>query len=73
MDRRTFLRGATALGGSLLAWGVNHAAAAATARIDVPVVDRVVVREITDGAHDVFLRGVGGGGLSVQRTGPNGV
>ena len=56
MDRRTFLESATVLGGSLLAWGVNHAAVAATARIDVPVVDRVVVREITDGAHDVFLR-----------------
>ena len=72
MDRRTFLQSATMLGGSLLACGINHAAAAATARIDVPVVDRVVVREITDGAHDVFLRGVEVGGLSVQRTGPNG-
>ena len=72
MDRRTFLQSATVLGGSLLAWGVNHAAAAATARIDVPVVDRVVVREITDGAHDVFLRSVEVGGLAVQRTGPNG-
>ena len=55
MDRRTFLQSATVLSGSLLACGINHAAAAATARIDVPVVDRVVVREITDGAHDVFL------------------
>ena len=72
MDRRTFLQSATVLGGSLFAWGVNHAAAAATARIDVPVVDRVVVREITDGAHDVFLRSVEVGGLAVQRTGPNG-
>ena len=72
MDRRTFLQSSTVLGGSLLAWGVNHAAAAATARIDVPVVDRLVVREITDGAHDVFLRGVEVGGLAVQRTGPNG-
>jgi 7,8-dihydropterin-6-yl-methyl-4-(beta-D-ribofuranosyl)aminobenzene 5'-phosphate synthase len=72
MDRRTFLQSATALGGSLLARGVNHAATAATTRIDVPVVDRVVVREITDGAHDVFLRSVEVGGLAVQRTGPNG-
>ena len=72
MDRRTFLQSATVLGGSLLACGINHAAAAATARIDVPVVDRVVVREITDGAHDVFLRSVEVGGLAVQRTGPNG-
>ena len=72
MDRRTFLQSATVLSGSLLACGINHAAAAATARIDVPVVDRVVVREITDGAHDVFLRSVEVGGLAVQRTGPNG-
>ena len=72
MDRRTFLQSSTVLGGSLLAWDVNHAAAAATARIDVPVVDRLVVREITDGAHDIFLRGVEVGGLAVQRTGHNG-
>src|ERR1044071_1821517 len=47
MNRRTFLQSATVLSGSLLALGVSHTDAAATARIDVPVVDRLVVREIT--------------------------
>ena len=39
-------------------------------RIDAPVVDRVVVQEATDGAHDIFLRGAELPGLSVQRVGP---
>ena len=36
----------------------------------MPVVDRVVVEEITDGSHDIFLRGAELPGLSVQRVGP---
>src|SRR5438445_13518055 len=72
MDRRRFLQSSAALGGAVLASRIDRPAAAAAARIDVPTVDRVVVREVTDGAHDVFLRGVELPGLAVQRTGFNG-
>ena len=73
-DRRHFLQGSVALGGTLLASGVplHRAAEAAPVRIEAPVVDRVVVQEITDGAHDVFLRGVELPGLAVKRTGYDG-
>src|SRR5437899_81635 len=69
MDRRAFLQGSAALGGSLLASGISRPAAAASARIDAAAVDRIVVREVTDGAHDTFLRGSEAPGLTVQRTG----
>jgi 7,8-dihydropterin-6-yl-methyl-4-(beta-D-ribofuranosyl)aminobenzene 5'-phosphate synthase len=71
-DRRQFLRGSVALGGTLLVGGapLHCGAEAAPARIDAPVVDRVVVQEVTDGAHDIFLRGAELPGLSVQRVGP---
>ena len=53
-DRRHFLQGSAALGGTLLAGSVplHRSAAAASVRIDAPVVDRVVVQEVTDGAHE---------------------
>jgi 7,8-dihydropterin-6-yl-methyl-4-(beta-D-ribofuranosyl)aminobenzene 5'-phosphate synthase len=38
-------------------------------RIDAPVIDELTVREITDNAHDIFLRGVEAPGLLVRRTG----
>jgi 7,8-dihydropterin-6-yl-methyl-4-(beta-D-ribofuranosyl)aminobenzene 5'-phosphate synthase len=70
-DRRHFLQGSAAFGGTLLAGNVplNRSAEAAPEHIDAPVVDRVVVQEITDGAHDIFLKGAELPGLSVQRTG----
>src|SRR6201993_5650425 len=71
LDRRRFLQTSAALGGSL-ATGIGRHASAAT-RIEVPAVDRIVVQEVTDGAHDVFLRGPEQPGLVVQRTAPNAV
>ena len=70
-DRRHFLQGSAALGGTLLAGSVplHRSAVAAPVQIDAPVVDRVVVQEVTDGAHDIFLKGAELPGLSVQRTG----
>ena len=70
LDRRRFLQASAAVGSSLLATGIGRPAAAAT-RIEVPAVDRIVVQEVTDGAHDVFLRGSEQPGLAVQRTGSN--
>jgi 7,8-dihydropterin-6-yl-methyl-4-(beta-D-ribofuranosyl)aminobenzene 5'-phosphate synthase len=71
-DRRHFLQGSVALGGTLLAGSVplHRSAEAAPIHLDAPVVDQVVVQEITDGAHDIFLRGAELPGLSVQRVGP---
>jgi 7,8-dihydropterin-6-yl-methyl-4-(beta-D-ribofuranosyl)aminobenzene 5'-phosphate synthase len=65
LNRRHFLKGSAVLGGTLLTT-VERAAAAP--RIEAPVVDRVVVQEIADGAHDIFLRGSESPGLTVQRT-----
>jgi 7,8-dihydropterin-6-yl-methyl-4-(beta-D-ribofuranosyl)aminobenzene 5'-phosphate synthase len=70
-DRRHFLQGSAALGGTLLAGSVplHRSAAAVPMHIDAPVVDRVVVQEVTDGAHDIFLRAAELPGLIVQRVG----
>ena len=38
-------------------------------RIEAPVIDTLVIREITDNTQDVSLRGENYPGLSVQRTG----
>ena len=69
LNRRRFLQNSAALGGSLLAAGVGRSTRAATVHIDAPVLDRVVIREITDGTHDIFLGPLERPGLSVQRTG----
>jgi 7,8-dihydropterin-6-yl-methyl-4-(beta-D-ribofuranosyl)aminobenzene 5'-phosphate synthase len=69
LNRRHFLQSSAALGGSLLVSGIGRSVQAATALIDAPVVDRVVVREITDNQHNIFLRPLKRPGLTVQRTG----
>src|SRR5499425_209253 len=69
MDRRNFLQASAALGGALVSMGIGRTARAAPVRIDAPVVDRVVVREITDNQHNVALKPLERPGLSVQRTG----
>jgi len=61
-NRRRFLQGSAMLGGSLLASAVGRTVRAAPALIETPVVDRVVIREITDNQHNIFL-------AQVQRTG----
>ena len=69
MNRRLFLQTSAALSnGGIPCLSVIHSARAA-ARIDPPMVDRLVIQEVTDGYHDLFLRGTEVAGLSVQRTG----
>jgi 7,8-dihydropterin-6-yl-methyl-4-(beta-D-ribofuranosyl)aminobenzene 5'-phosphate synthase len=67
-NRRQFLQTSAAIG-SLLASGVGRTAGAASEQIDTPVVDRIVIREITDNQHNIFLKPLERPGLSVQRTG----
>jgi 7,8-dihydropterin-6-yl-methyl-4-(beta-D-ribofuranosyl)aminobenzene 5'-phosphate synthase len=71
IDRRRFLQRSAVLGGSLLIAGIprGRSAHAATARIDVPVIDEVTIREITDNSHDIYLKGTESPGLVVRRTG----
>lgn len=71
VSRRTFLQRSAVLGGSLLACSapIDRSAGAAPVRIDVPVVDEVIVQEITDNAHDIFLPGSQAPGLAVRRVG----
>lgn len=67
-SRRWLLQGSAALG-SLLASGAHQVARAAPERVDTPIVDRVVIREITDNQHNIFLKPLERPGLSVARTG----
>jgi 7,8-dihydropterin-6-yl-methyl-4-(beta-D-ribofuranosyl)aminobenzene 5'-phosphate synthase len=70
LDRRRFLANSALLGGTLLS-GISvteHCAQAASDRIDVPAIDQVIVREITDNYHDIFAKGFEAPGLVVQRT-----
>jgi 7,8-dihydropterin-6-yl-methyl-4-(beta-D-ribofuranosyl)aminobenzene 5'-phosphate synthase len=69
LDRRRFLQASATLGGALASSGIGRAARAAPVRIDAPVVDRVVVREITDNQHNVALKPLESSGLTVQRIG----
>jgi 7,8-dihydropterin-6-yl-methyl-4-(beta-D-ribofuranosyl)aminobenzene 5'-phosphate synthase len=68
--RRRFMQGSAAALGALATYRlVQSGRAAAAGLIDVPVVDRVVVREITDNQHNIFLKPLQRPGLVVERTG----
>jgi 7,8-dihydropterin-6-yl-methyl-4-(beta-D-ribofuranosyl)aminobenzene 5'-phosphate synthase len=69
LDRRHFLQASAALGGALVFSGIGRASRAAPVRIETPVVDRVVIREITDNSHNIFLGPLERPGLAVQRVG----
>ena len=74
LDRRRFLQHSCSVGASLFSCSIpmNWSAHAEPVRIDAPVVDELIVCEITDNAHDLFARPVGAPGLSVQRPNPGG-
>lgn len=57
LDRRSFLHRSALIAGSLLTCtALTHTAAGQSApRIDPPVVDRLVLRVVVDGAHDIFI------------------
>src|SRR3984957_5697498 len=71
LDRRSFLQRTALLGGSLLTGStlIDGIAHATPERIDALAVDELTVREVTDSAHDIFLKGLQVPGLTVQRTG----
>src|SRR5271157_5277583 len=73
LDRRRLLQASAALGGALVSCGIGRAARAAPARIDAPIVDHLVIREITDNSHNIFLGPLERPGLSVQRVGFPGI
>ena len=72
---RRFLKISGLLGGSLLTSAIpfHQISNAQTVRMDVPAVDEVTIREITDNAHDVTLQPLDVPGLTVKRTGFPGV
>jgi 7,8-dihydropterin-6-yl-methyl-4-(beta-D-ribofuranosyl)aminobenzene 5'-phosphate synthase len=69
LDRRRFLQASAAMSGALVSSGLRRAARAAPVKIDAPVVDRVVIREITDNQHNIALGPLERPGLTVQRIG----
>ncbi len=71
VGRRGFLQRSAVLGGSLLACSIplDRSARAAPMRVEAPVVDEIVIQEITDNAHDLFLRGAKLPGVTVSRVG----
>jgi 7,8-dihydropterin-6-yl-methyl-4-(beta-D-ribofuranosyl)aminobenzene 5'-phosphate synthase len=72
LNRRGFLQRSASLGGSFLACSIplGRSASAAPIRIDVPTVDQLTIRQVTDGSHDIFLRGAELSGLTVSRENP---
>jgi 7,8-dihydropterin-6-yl-methyl-4-(beta-D-ribofuranosyl)aminobenzene 5'-phosphate synthase len=56
-DRRSFLRTSAVAAGSVLTCNalVRNAAGEPVPRIEAPLVDKLVIRVIVDGAHDIFI------------------
>jgi 7,8-dihydropterin-6-yl-methyl-4-(beta-D-ribofuranosyl)aminobenzene 5'-phosphate synthase len=69
VNRRRFLKTSAALGGAFFSSRIGRPVRAATARVDAPAVDRLVIREITDNSHNIFLKSLDRPGLTVERTG----
>ncbi len=58
LSRRRLLRTSAMVAPALACTGmVRDAAGTETPRIEVPVVDRLVMQVVLDGAHDIFISG----------------
>ena len=57
LDRRTFLCGSAVAAGSALTCTamVRTAAGEVVPRIEAPLVDKLVIQVVVDGAHDIFI------------------
>ena len=68
-DRRGFIQGSAATVGIALAGTALHSdhAPAQAARIQVPTVDRLSVRVVADGSHDIFISGDSPKDVKVER------
>jgi len=68
LSRRGFMHGAAATGSFLACYGVaDPSANAADIRIAPPVVDKLTIQVLLDGAHDVFIPGTGAPDVKVER------
>jgi 7,8-dihydropterin-6-yl-methyl-4-(beta-D-ribofuranosyl)aminobenzene 5'-phosphate synthase len=72
LNRRGFLQNSAFLGASMLTCSIplDRSAHAAPVRINVQTIEELVIRQVTDGSHDVFLEGAKLSDLTVERTGP---
>jgi 7,8-dihydropterin-6-yl-methyl-4-(beta-D-ribofuranosyl)aminobenzene 5'-phosphate synthase len=66
IGRREFLRASAVFGGAAAVGGMLSGTAAGAATLDVPVVDKLVVRVMVDAAYDNFLRPQQLNGVSVS-------
>ena len=73
-NRRRFLQQSGIFGSSLLTCSIpfDRSARAAPAKINIQAVDQLIIRQVTDGSHDIFLNDAEYSGLTVGRTGPLG-
>ena len=67
LNRRSFLHTAGASGAFLACYGVAGPVEAAEIRIAPPVVDKLTMQVLLDGAHDVFISGAGTPDVGVER------
>ena len=70
LDRRAFVRGSALATGSVLACTsmVQTAAGAVVPRIEAPVVDKLVIQVVVDGAHDIFIAEQKVPGVAIAQT-----
>ena len=69
LSRRRLLRTSAMVAPALACTGmVRDATGAETPRIEVPVVDRLAMQVVLDGAHDIFISGAQVPGIRVERT-----
>lgn len=66
LKRRDFLQGCAAFGGAAAAGAFTCVEVASAAAIDVPVVDRLLIRVLIDGSQNIFQRPAKVGNVSIE-------